>query len=221
MTRVLIVYASRHGGSAGIADRIGETLEAAGLEVLVRAASKMPSPESFDGCVVGAGVYMGSWVKEGTEYLARFADSLALRPVWLFSSGPLPGSSRTTKAPTDPIELALGPATGPGSGGRRRIDELAHKIGPRDHRVFDGALTRQPAPRHLRAVRPDVSWLEEDPSGRRLPGLAGDRGVGSNDRDGPTGGRHGRVTGTARPDAGEHLWLQGDHGVGRASRVHW
>jgi menaquinone-dependent protoporphyrinogen oxidase len=147
MTRVLIVYASRHGGSAGIADRIGETLEAAGLEVLVRAASKMPSPDSFDGCVVGAGVYMGSWVKEGTEYLARFADSLALRPVWLFSSGPLPGSSRTTNPSTDPIELALGPATGPGSGGRRRIDELAHTIGPRDHRVFDGVFDPVSPPR--------------------------------------------------------------------------
>jgi menaquinone-dependent protoporphyrinogen oxidase len=147
MTRVLIVYASRHGGSAGIADRIGETLQAEGFEVLVRSASKMPSPDSFDGCVVGAGVYMGSWVKEGTNYLARFADSLALRPVWLFSSGPLPGSSKTTSASSDPIELALGPATGPGSGGRRRIAELADKIGPRDHRVFNGMFDPSSEPR--------------------------------------------------------------------------
>jgi menaquinone-dependent protoporphyrinogen oxidase len=147
MTRVLIVYASRHGGSAGIADSIGQTLEAEGVEVLVRSASKMPSPESFDGCVVGAGVYMGSWVKEGTEYLARYADSLALRPVWLFSSGPLRGSSKTKNAPGDPIELALGPVTGPGSGGRRRIEELAHSIRPRDHRVFDGVFDPLSEPR--------------------------------------------------------------------------
>jgi menaquinone-dependent protoporphyrinogen oxidase len=147
MTRVLIVHASRHGGSAGIADRIGETLEAAGLEVLVRRASKLPSPASFDGCVVGAGVYMGSWVKDGTDYLARFADSLALRPVWLFSSGPLPASSRTKNAPNDPIELALGPVTGPGSAGRRRVEELARRIGPRDHRIFDGVFDPDSPPR--------------------------------------------------------------------------
>ena len=155
MTRALIVYASRHGGSAGIAACIGRTLEAAGLEVLVRDAAKKPDPTSFDACVVGAGVYMGSWVKEGTDYLARFADTLALRPVWLFSSGPLPGSSKATSATDDPIELALGPSTGPGSGGRRRIDQLTERIGPRDHRVFDGAFdpTRPPRSVSERIVR--------------------------------------------------------------------
>jgi menaquinone-dependent protoporphyrinogen oxidase len=147
--RVLVVHASRHGGSAGIAARIGETLEAAGLEVLVRSASKMPDPSSFDACVVGAGVYMGSWVRDGTDYLARYADSLALRPVWLFSSGPLPGSSRAATDAADPIELALGPATGPGSAGRRRIEELAQRIGPREHRVFDGVFDPVSPPRAL------------------------------------------------------------------------
>ena len=149
MIRVLIVYASRHGGSAGIADRIGATLEAAGLEVLVRPASKMPSPDSFDACVVGAGVYMGSWVRDGTDYLARFADSLARRPVWVFSSGPLPGSSQAAGDPSDPIASALGPATGPGSGGRRRIEELTDRIRPRDHAVFDGVFDPVSPPRVL------------------------------------------------------------------------
>ena len=140
MTRVLIVHASRHGGSAGIADRIGETLRVAGLDAVVEPAGEMPNPAWFNGCVVGAGVYMGSWVKEGTDYLEQFAEALAKRPVWLFSSGPLPGSSKGKNAPTDPIELALGPATGPGSGGRRRIEDLAGRIGIREHRVFEGAF---------------------------------------------------------------------------------
>ena len=60
MTRALIVYASRHGGSAGIADRIGQTLEAAGLEVLVRDASKKPDPVSFDACVIAILVVMAT-----------------------------------------------------------------------------------------------------------------------------------------------------------------
>ena len=140
MDSVLIVHASRHGGSAGIAERIGETLRAAGLDAVVEPAADLPDPRPFDGCVVGAGVYMGSWVKEGTAYLETYAYVLAGKPLWLFSSGPLPGSSKNRAVPTDPIELALGPASGPGSAGRRRIEELARQIGPREHRVFQGAF---------------------------------------------------------------------------------
>ena len=156
MPRVLIVHASRHGGSAGIADRIGETLRATGLDVVVEPAAHMTDPRFYDACVVGAGVYMGSWVKEGTDYLETYADTLAGRPVWLFSSGPLPGSTKEPKDPSaDPIEVAFGPASGPGSGGRRRIEELAARIGPREHRVFQGAFdpTRPPKTLPERFVR--------------------------------------------------------------------
>lgn len=138
MARVLIVHASRHGGSAGIAERIGEAMREAGLDAVVEPAADLPDPRPFDACVVGAGVYMGSWVKEGIAYLETYAYVLAGKPVWLFSSGPLPGSSKNKATPTDPIELALGPATGPGSGGRRQVEELAQRIGPREHRVFQG-----------------------------------------------------------------------------------
>ena len=69
MQRVLIVHASRHGGTAGIADRIGTVMRAAGVEAVVARAADMPDPRGFDGCVVGAGAYMGSWVKEGTVFL--------------------------------------------------------------------------------------------------------------------------------------------------------
>lgn len=156
MTRVLIVHASRHGATAGIADRIGEVLSDLGLEATVAPATAAPDPARFDACVVGGGVYMGSWVKAGTEYLDRYADALASHPVWLFSSGPLPGSSKQAKDPdVDPIENAFGPLTGPGSGGRKRIEELTARIHPRDHRVFMGAFdpTAPPASFPERVVR--------------------------------------------------------------------
>ncbi len=155
MQRVLIVHASRHGGTAGIADRIGTTLGSVGVEAIVARAADMPDPAGFDGCVVGAGVYMGSWLKEGTDYLDRHATALAGMPTWLFSSGPLPGSTKASDATVDPIENALGPATGPGSGGRRRVEELAARIQPRDHRVFQGAYDPKDPPRTMaeRVVR--------------------------------------------------------------------
>lgn len=156
MTRVLIVHASRHGATAGIAERIAEVLEASGLDTDVTAAADMIDPEPFDACIVGGGVYMGSWVKEGPEYLERFAPTLATLPVWLFSSGPLPGSTKeASSAEVDPIENALGPKEGPGSGGRKRIEELAERIQPRDHRVFAGAFDPKDPPKSMseRVVR--------------------------------------------------------------------
>jgi menaquinone-dependent protoporphyrinogen oxidase len=56
MSRALIVHASRHGGSAGIAERIGEVLREAGVDVVVAKARDLPDPRTFDACVVGAGV---------------------------------------------------------------------------------------------------------------------------------------------------------------------
>lgn len=150
MRRALIVHASRHGGTAGIAEKIGEVLRSENIEVVVAKAADMPDPRAFDACLVGSGVYMGSWVKEGPEYLERYASSLATRPVWLFSSGPLPGSTKESKsAIVDPIENALGPADGPGSGGRKRIAELEAVIHPREHHVFQGAYDPTDPPKGI------------------------------------------------------------------------
>jgi menaquinone-dependent protoporphyrinogen oxidase len=153
---VLIVHASRHGGTAGIAQRIHDRLATRSLDPVLAAAVVMPDPAMYDAVVVGGGVYMGSWVKDGTDYLDRFADVLAGKPVWLFSSGPLKGSTKeAAKAPVDELEEALGPLTGPGSGGRKRVEELAVRIRPRQHRVFYGAFdpASKPATMSERLVR--------------------------------------------------------------------
>ncbi len=150
MSRVLIVHASRHGGTAGIAERIGDVMRTAWLDAVVAKAADVPDPQSFDGCLVGAGVYMGSWVKDGTDYLERYAGTLRMMPVWLFSSGPLAGSTKEPKnGPIDPIENALGPTSGPGSGGRRKVEDLAARIQPREHRVFFGAFDPNDPPKSM------------------------------------------------------------------------
>jgi menaquinone-dependent protoporphyrinogen oxidase len=91
---------------------------------------------------------MGSWLREGVEFLERNQPTLATRPVWLFSSGPLLNSSTTAEA-EDPLAAALGPEDGPGSGGRKRIATLSGTIHPRDHRVFLGAFDPHDAPKSM------------------------------------------------------------------------
>jgi menaquinone-dependent protoporphyrinogen oxidase len=149
MTSVLIVHASRHGATAGIAERIGDVLVNRGLTVFVAPASALSDPATFDAVVVGGAVYAGSWVKEGISYLDRYAFILAQRPTWLFSSGPLKGSTKEPSAPVDEVERALGPSSGPGSGGRRKVEDLAERIHPREHRVFEGAFDPESPPTNL------------------------------------------------------------------------
>jgi menaquinone-dependent protoporphyrinogen oxidase len=73
---------------------------------------------------------------------------LASRPTWLFSSGPLLGSSKE-QPDADPLTNALGPAEGPGSGGRKKVEAISATIDPRDHRVFPGALDPNDPPRTM------------------------------------------------------------------------
>ena len=148
MSKIHVVYASRHGGTAGIASRIAEILRAEGLEVVLSDAADRPEASGFDATLVGSGVYIGSWVKEGIEFLERNQSTLATMPVWLFSSGPLPGSTKETDA-ADPVTVALGPEEGPGSGGHRKINELSAVIHPRGHRVFQGAFDPNDPPKSI------------------------------------------------------------------------
>jgi menaquinone-dependent protoporphyrinogen oxidase len=149
MTKVLIVYASRHNATRGIAERIGDVLRSEGLEADVASADQVAGVGGADAVVVGSGVYMGSWLKEAIEFIKRNEVTLAHLPLWLFSSGPIPGSAKDKGASGDPLEDALGPKEGPGSGGRKKIAELSAATNPRDHRVFVGAFDPNDPPKTM------------------------------------------------------------------------
>jgi menaquinone-dependent protoporphyrinogen oxidase len=119
-----------------------------GNDVVVADAADRSDPSGFDAYVIGSGVQIGNWHKEGTEFLERNQATLATKPTWLFSSGPLPGSSMM-KETEDRLELTLGPQEGPGSGGRKRIEALSAAIHPREHRVFYGAFNPKDPPKSM------------------------------------------------------------------------
>jgi menaquinone-dependent protoporphyrinogen oxidase len=89
MTQVMVVVASRHGATRGIADRIGETLRAEGLDASVFDARQAPGPQWADAVVIGGAAYMGKWLDEVTQYIRVHHASLSERPTWLFASGPV------------------------------------------------------------------------------------------------------------------------------------
>lgn len=133
---ILVAYASRHGATAGIAERIAERLRTAGLEAEARPAKEVRDPAAYSAFVIGGATYMFRWMKEATEFVRRNRALLASRPVWLFSSGPL-GTEATDEQGQD-LRVVSGP---------REIAELRTAIHARDHRVFFGAFDR-----HMKAV---------------------------------------------------------------------
>ena len=126
--RVLVAYASRHGATQGIAERIAATLSAAGLDVDVSAMRDVREPEGYDAFILGSAVYMFRWLKDFTRFVHRHEKLLATRPLWLFSSGPL--GDRSARAPQpDPKDVGA----------------IRRAVAPRDHRVFAGSFDRATA----------------------------------------------------------------------------
>src|SRR6478736_7055908 len=140
MMKVLVVYASRHGATQGIAQRIADVLQSEGLEVDIAPADHAAGVGAADAVVLGSAVYMGTWQKEAVEFIKRNQVRLADVPLWFFSSGPLPGSSMDKGHGTDPLTDTFGPEDGPGSGGRKKIAEITAATNPKEHRVFLGAF---------------------------------------------------------------------------------
>jgi menaquinone-dependent protoporphyrinogen oxidase len=126
MQRALVVYASRHGSTGGIAVRIGEVLRSGDIDVVVADVTEMPDPNGFDAYVIGSAAYIGKWEKAATEYVKRHKAVLATKPVWLFSSGPV-GTERVDKKGNSVL-------ADPGT-----IAELKEILRPRGTKVFFGA----------------------------------------------------------------------------------
>ena len=87
--KVLVAYASRHGSTAEIAERIGARLREAGHEVEVERVDEIADVDGCDAVVLGSAVYVGKWLEPARSFVDAHAATLCSRRVWLFSSGPL------------------------------------------------------------------------------------------------------------------------------------
>jgi len=81
--KVLVVYATKYGSTAEIAERIGQVLREAGLGADVQPADRVGDLGSYDAVVLGSAVYVGQWRKEAAKFLEVNEATLARTPVWL------------------------------------------------------------------------------------------------------------------------------------------
>lgn len=127
--KILVTYASRNGATGEIAEQIGAVLRQADLMVDVLPVDGVHNPSAYRAVILGSAIYIGSWRKEAVKFLERHADSLAERPVWLFSSGPT--------GEGDPVALVEGKVLPDG------LKPLVERIQPRELAVFHGNIDPQ------------------------------------------------------------------------------
>ncbi len=132
--KVLVVHASKHGSTRGIAERIAERLKEDGIDTDSLPVADVHDPESYDAFVIGSAVYVGHWMKEAAVFVRRHRDLLSQRPIWVFASGPV-GTEKVDKEGNDVLEVAK----------PREFAEFA-TLSPRDHKVFFGAFDPGAAP---------------------------------------------------------------------------
>jgi menaquinone-dependent protoporphyrinogen oxidase len=121
--RALITTASKHRSTAEIAEEIGRVLRDHGLEVEVLSPDRVDAVDEFAAVVVGSAVYAGHWLEPALTFVERFGSKLAVRDVFLFSSGPI---GDPPKPAEDPVDVA----------------EVMAVTKARSHRVFAGKLDR-------------------------------------------------------------------------------
>ena len=133
--KVLVAYATRHGSTTGIAERVAAGLRAAGVDAEARPVGQVRSLDGYEGVVVGGAAYMFHWLKDATAFVHKNREALSERPVWLFSSGPL-GTDALDEQGRSVFE-ALRP---------QEWAALPGLIGSRGERVFRGAWDAEAPP---------------------------------------------------------------------------
>jgi menaquinone-dependent protoporphyrinogen oxidase len=121
--RVLVVHGSNRGGTAGLAEMIGDALVADGLSVDVRPAREPGSPTGYDAVIVAGALYASRWHRDARRFVRRNAQVLRGLPVWLVASGPLDNRVRAGQLP--PV---------------RQVAKLVESVGARGQRTFGGRL---------------------------------------------------------------------------------
>ena len=140
--RILVAYATQHGATEGIAERIADQLTLAGHATEVRPAAEAGDLADFDAYVIGSAAYIGRWLKDASELVRDNAGLLATRPTWLFSSGPL-GTEPTDAQGRDQHESAV----------PKEFAEFGLLIHPHKTHVFFGALDPAKLGLRDRAIR--------------------------------------------------------------------
>jgi menaquinone-dependent protoporphyrinogen oxidase len=121
--RVLVAFASRRGGTAGLSHMISDALTEAGCEVILQPARDVREMTGVDAVIVAGPLYAYRWHRDAQRFIHRNTAALQKLPVWLVSSGPLDDSAEDRDIPPT-----------------RQLRKLASRVGARGQVTFGGRL---------------------------------------------------------------------------------
>ena len=99
---ILVTYASKYGATQEIAERIGEVLRQAGLQVDILPVASIRNLAAYEAVILGSAIYVGKWHKEAETFLRTNEKVLAERNV----SCPIPFSFAGTRRARSSEELS-------------------------------------------------------------------------------------------------------------------
>ena len=85
---ILLVYATRHGATAGIAERIAALLTESDQPAEARPVEEVTSVNGYDAVVLGAAAYMFHWLKPAVKFARKHRAELVSRRVWAVQQRP-------------------------------------------------------------------------------------------------------------------------------------
>lgn len=130
---VLVAYATYHGSTRGVAERIGARLDLSGIDAEVQKTGDVRTVDAYEAAVLGSAIHGGRWLPEAMEFVSEYAPVLRDRPNWLFSVSTVgdeesmfrPGVARRMRAMRKDTKELL---------------ELRQILKPTEHRNFAGAI---------------------------------------------------------------------------------
>ncbi|WP_236243826.1 flavodoxin domain-containing protein [Streptomyces sp. CC210A] len=134
MTSVLVGYATAHGSTRSIAERIAARLSDGGLRAVTRPLDALTAADldAYDAYVVGSAVHDMAWLPEARRFTDAHGAALARHPLWIFSVG----MADAVPGPRDRV-AALEE--------RKITGKLVERLHLRGRRLFSGVI----APEHL------------------------------------------------------------------------
>ena len=113
MSKILIVYGTRYGATGEIAERIQNVLvdkghDVHGLNLEQTKSKKWPSPENYNGIIVGSSIKMGMWKKEPKKFVKKNSEAIKNKKAGIFvTCGLAADPEEIPKAKIDYIEKIL------------------------------------------------------------------------------------------------------------------
>jgi menaquinone-dependent protoporphyrinogen oxidase len=132
---VLVGYATEHGSTRGIAERIAARLGEQGHQVETLPLDAPVVVGRYDAAVLGSAIHSGGWLPAATAFVECHTEALAGRPAWLFSVS-------TVGEQSSAFPLAVARRMRAMSKEPKGVADILKALRVRGHHSFAGVIAR-------------------------------------------------------------------------------